>query len=80
MTTVFLAQMLIPVLLVLWLWVLPPGSHLGWTVQSVATLVLLAASTRVGIWMFRPWWMPYAAAALVLAAALLRWLRAQRLS
>lgn len=80
MTTVFLAQLLIPVLLVLCIWVLPPSSHLGWAVQSVATLLLLAVSTHVGIWLFPPWWTPYAAAALVLAAALLRWPRTDRLS
>ncbi len=80
MTTVFLAQLLIPVLLVLWLCVLPPSSHLGWAMQLVATLELLAVATRVGIWMLPPWWTPYAAAALVLAAALLSWPRAERLS
>lgn len=79
MTTIFLAQLLIPALLVLWLWLLPPRSHLGWAAQSVATLMLLAVSTRVAIWMFPPWWTPTAAMALVLTAALLRWPRARGL-
>ena len=80
MTTVFVLQLLIPVLLVLWLWVLPPDSHLGWAVQTIATLVLLAVATRVGIWLFPPWWTPCVAAAAVLAAALLRWPQAKGLS
>ncbi len=79
MTSLFVAQLLIPALMVLWLWLLPPRNHLGWAVQSVATLMLLAVSTRVAIWMFPPWWTPYAAMALVLTAALLRWPRANGL-
>lgn len=79
MTTVFVVQLLVPMLLVLWLWVLPPSSHLGWAVQTVATLVLLAVATRVGMWLFPPWWTPCAAAAAALAAALLRWPRAKGL-
>ena len=75
MTAVLVAQAVIPALLVLWLWLIPPDSHLGWAVQLVATLVLLAVATRVGIWIFPPWWTPYAVGALVIVTALLRWPR-----
>ena len=79
MTALFLAQLLIPAVLVLWFWMLPPRSHLGWAAQLVASLLLLAVSTRVAIWMFPPWWTPTAAIALVLTAGLLRWPRAKGL-
>jgi hypothetical protein len=75
MTTLFALQLALPALLVLWLWLMPPRSHLGWAVQVAATLVVLAVATRSGIWLFPPWWTPLAAGALVVAAALWRWPR-----
>ncbi|MEZ5739085.1 MAG: M23 family metallopeptidase [Burkholderiaceae bacterium] len=79
MTLVLIAQLLVPVLLVLWLLVSPPGSRLGWAVQGAATLLVLATMTRIGIWLFPPWWTPHAAAALALGAAMLRWPRTRPL-
>lgn len=75
MTGLLLAQTIGPALLVLWLWWLPPRCHLGWTLQLLGTLGLLAVATRAGIWLFPPWWLPHAAATLVLLVALWRWPR-----
>jgi hypothetical protein len=79
MTALFVLQLLIPVVLVLWLWRWPPGNRLGWAVQTLATLLLFAVAARVGIWLYPPWWTPHFAALAVLAAVLLRWPHAKGL-
>lgn len=75
MTLIYIAQLLLPVALVLWMTMAPPRSRLGWGVQLAATLLVLWAMAHIGIWLFPPWWTPHAAAALVVAAALWAWRR-----
>jgi hypothetical protein len=70
-----MTQLLVPLVLVLWLLVAPPKSRVGFAVQCAGSLVALAVATRVGIWMFPPWWTPYAAATAVVAVALIAWRR-----
>ena len=80
MTLIFIAQLLAPLALVLWLWLAPPRSRLGWATQLTGSLVLLAASARAGLWLFPPWWTPHTGAMLLLAAVLWHWQRAPALS
>lgn len=75
MTLIYIAQLLLPVALVLWMAIAPPRSRLGWGVQLAATLLVLWAMAHIGIWLFPPWWTPHAASALVVATALWAWLR-----
>ena len=75
MTPVYTVQLLLPLALLLWMLIAPPRSRLGWGLQLVASLLLLWAMARVGIWLFPPWWTPHAAAALLVAAALWAWQR-----
>lgn len=70
MTGILIAQIVVPVLLVLWMAVLSPRNPVGWAVQLVASLLALAAIARIGVWLFPPWWTPYAAAALLLLVAI----------
>lgn len=70
MTGILIAQIVVPVLLVLWLAMLSPRNMTGWGVQLIASLLALAAIARVGVWLFPPWWTPYAAAAALLLVAL----------
>lgn len=70
MTPVLLVQLIVPVLLVLWLAVFPPRSMAGLIAQLGASLVALAAIARIGVWLFPPWWTPYAAAACLILVAL----------
>ena len=44
MTYIFLAQLLVPVTLVIWFWRAAPRSRLGWTLQLTGSLALLTAS------------------------------------
>lgn len=75
MTPVYVVQLLLPLALLLWMLIAPPRSRLGWGLQLVASLLVLWAMARVGIWLFPPWWTPHAAAALLVAAALWTWQR-----
>ncbi len=75
MTLVYTVQLLLPLALLLWMLIAPPRSRLGVGLQLVASLLVLWAMERVGIWLFPPWWTPHAAAALLISAALWAWQR-----
>jgi Peptidase family M23 len=61
----YLLQTFVPPLLIAWLAFAPPRSTVGFWVQVFATGVGLVAISATGIWMFPPWWAPYAFAALL---------------
>jgi hypothetical protein len=65
MKLIYAAQLLLPLLLVLWMLIVPPRSTLGLVAQVVASMVMLFALAHIGIWMFPPWWTPHAAAGLL---------------
>ncbi len=75
MTYIFLAQLLVPVTLVIWFWRAAPRSRLGWTLQLTGSLALLTASMQTAMWLFPPWWTPLAGAGLLVAVALRHWRR-----
>ncbi len=69
MAWVYALQLLMPVALVLWMLAAPPRNRIGWAAQLGASLLVLGALGRVGIWMFPPWWTVHASAALLVAIA-----------
>jgi hypothetical protein len=58
MIPLFLAQLLVPALLVVWLLILPPRSFVGWITQFVGSAALITVIARMGLWLFPPWWVP----------------------
>jgi Peptidase family M23 len=73
MTPIYIAQLIIPLLLVLWLLLIPPKSYLGFAIQVIGSILILFALKRIGIWLFPPWWTPYVAAILVAMVAMWIW-------
>jgi hypothetical protein len=63
-----LAQLVLPLAAIAWLAIAPLRNVLGFWLQALITATLLFAIARAGIWMFPPWWMPYAYSLLFVAA------------
>lgn len=71
MINLFLAQILVPLGLILWLAFAPPRSATGFCVQLAASAIFLWAAAWLGVWLVPPWWAPWAfGAGLLMAAAL----------
>ncbi|WP_295444449.1 M23 family metallopeptidase [uncultured Thiodictyon sp.] len=70
MTGLYLAQLLLPLILVGCMLWLPARSRLGFAVQCVGSFAALAVMALRGIWLLPPWWAPYAFGAALVAAAL----------
>lgn len=68
MTTLFLMQAILPLLLIAWLAFAPPGNIAGFWMQSVATGLGIMAILYAGLWLFPPWWSPYAFGVLLVAS------------
>lgn len=68
MQTLFLAQLVVPLALLCWLVLLPSRSMLGLALQSASTALALFAAAITGVWLFPPWWAPYAYGVLFLIA------------
>ena len=69
MNSLFLAQALVPVALILWMALAPPRSTLGFCIQFAASAACLWAAALLGIWLVPPWWAPWGFGAGLLAAA-----------
>jgi Peptidase family M23 len=67
-TTLIVAQILIPLALIAWLAIAPPRNLLGFWLQALVTAVALLAIARIGLWIFPPWWTPYVYGLLFLIA------------
>ena len=65
--TLFLLQAIVPLLLIAWLAFLPPRSSVGFWMQAVATGIGILAILLSGLWLFPPWWSPYAFGILLFA-------------
>ncbi|MGG6265991.1 M23 family metallopeptidase [Leptolyngbya sp. AN03gr2] len=59
-TLLILAQLVLPLGAIAWFAIAPPRNGLGFSLQALITAILLFAIARAGLWMFPPWWMPYA--------------------
>ncbi|MDO9521542.1 MAG: M23 family metallopeptidase [Pseudohongiella sp.] len=57
--SVQLAQLLIPLIVLLWLALLPASGWLALIVQSLSVAAILLALALVGLWSLPPWWLPY---------------------
>lgn len=73
--TVLVVQIAVPLALLLWLVLAPPGSLSGLAVQVAGTAAFLVALALVAQWAVLPWWLPRLYVALLLAAVLFRVLR-----
>ncbi len=79
MLTLFLLQAIIPLALIAWIAIAPQRSIVGFSTQALATGVGVVALSYVGIWLFPPWWTPYAFG-LLFAAAIVLGLRGHKLA
>ena len=59
MNTLLIAQVALPVALILWMALAPPCSASGFVIQFAASAVCLWAAALLGIWLVPPWWAPW---------------------
>jgi hypothetical protein len=69
MNILFIAQVALPVALILWMALAPPRSASGFVIQFASSAACLWAAAWLGIWLVPPWWAPWAFGAGLLAAA-----------
>lgn len=67
MRTVYILQTFTPLALIVWIAIAPQRSLAGFWTQAVATALGLVALGYVGVWLFPPWWAPYAFGVLLVA-------------
>ena len=60
MSTLFVLQLVVPLVLVAWMGFAPPRAWLAFWLQVVATATALWAMALLGIWLVPPWWAPHA--------------------
>jgi Peptidase family M23 len=75
MTLIFILQLVLPLLFIGWIALAPLKSKLGFFCQIVGTTSGLFALALTGLWLFPPWWTPYAFAGLLVAAVIVGWRR-----
>ena len=75
MTTLFLIQFALPLVLIGWMALAPQRSLLGCWIQLIACAAALWAMALLGIWLLPPWWAPYAFGGALAAAT---WLALRR--
>jgi Peptidase family M23 len=63
-----LAQLVLPLALILWLAIAPPLNLIGVVIQTLVTAIALFAIARMGVWVFPPWWTPYIYGLLLIVA------------
>jgi hypothetical protein len=80
MMMVYVLQTALPLILILWLAVLPPKSRAGFWMLVLASALMTFAAARMGIWVFPPWWVPYLLALLLVAAVVWGLIRAPQRS
>lgn len=67
MEVLYIAQFILPLLLIGWIALAPQRSLAGFWIQVIATAAGLFALARTGLWLFPPWWTPYALGLLLVA-------------
>jgi hypothetical protein len=78
MTLVYVLQTAIPLIMILWIAILPPRNLTGFWMLALAAALITFAAARLGIWVFPPWWVPYLLALLLAAAVVWRLIRTRR--
>ena len=69
MTTLFLLQSVLPLILVGWMALAPQRTLVGFWIQVMASAAALWAMALLDIWLLPPWWAPYGFGAALAAAA-----------
>ena len=69
MTTLFLLQLVLPLILAGWMALAPQRTLFGFWIQVIASAAALWAIAMLGIWLLPPWWAPYVSGAALAAAA-----------
>ncbi len=77
MISVFVLQTGLPLILILWLYVLPPRNLVGFWMLALGAAAMTLAAAKLGIWVFPPWWVPYLMGSLLVGAVVLHLIRAQ---
>jgi len=67
--TLFLAQALVPMVLIFWVALAAPRSATGFWVQCAASTAFLCAAALLGIWLVPPWWAPWLFAAALIVVS-----------
>lgn len=78
MLTMYLLQAILPLVLIAWIAIAPQRSMAGFWSQALATGIGIFALAQVGIWLFPPWWTPYAFGLLLVAAIMIGLRRHER--
>lgn len=68
MRILLVGQLAILIALAVWIVRWPPRSTMGLLLQAGGSLLAVFALARAGLWLFPPWWTPYAAAATIVLA------------
>jgi hypothetical protein len=76
--TLFIAQLLVPLGLLIWQERSPTASQAGWVLKTLLVLGYLVAIALAGLWMVIPWWIPYLYLAIWLVLAAVTLQRAMR--
>ena len=76
MMLVVVLQTVLPLILILWLAILSPGNRAGFWMLTLAAGATTLAASRLGIWVFPPWWVPDLLALLLVVAVVWRLVRA----
>lgn len=70
MIILYLLQVIVPLLLIAWLAFAPPRNSVGFWIQAVAIGIGIVAILYTGLWLFPPWWSPYAFGGLLIASVI----------
>lgn len=68
MLALYIAQTILPLALIGWIAFAPQRSLAGFWIQVIATTAGLFALARTGLWLFPPWWTPYALGLMLVGA------------
>jgi len=80
MSWIFAIQLFVQQILTVWLALVPARIRLGFVVQVIGSVAVLAVFTLQGIWLVPPWWAPFAFIVALGAAAVMGWRRTRPLS
>lgn len=70
MKQLFLLQTIVPAAFIVWMLFWPGRNAIVLALQLLASLLALHVLSRIGIWLFPPWWIPHATAVVVTGLAL----------
>ena len=76
MMVIYVLQTILPLVLFLWLAILPPRNKAGFWLLVVAAMLVTLMAALQGIWVFPPWRVRYLIALLLVGAVTFRLIRA----